>query len=104
MHKFKRSRPLPIVCFHVRNQLISGTGVDPQFQIGNIVGDFVRSNDFDGITAGIAGLLYLLRFERVDNLGAYRIPSESSPLIPSVYINNPYFLSARVSSWRDGLF
>jgi hypothetical protein len=31
----------------------------------------------------IAGLLYLLRFERVDNLGAYRIPSETGLLIPS---------------------
>jgi len=28
----------------------------------------------------IAGLLYLLRFERVDNLGAYRIPSETGLL------------------------
>jgi hypothetical protein len=28
---------------------------------------------------------YLLRFERVDNLGAYRIPSEIGLLIPSVY-------------------
>jgi hypothetical protein len=35
----------------------------------------------------IAGLLYLLRFERVDNLGAYSIPSETGLLIPSVYIN-----------------
>jgi hypothetical protein len=35
----------------------------------------------------IAGLLYLLRFERVDNLGAYSIPSESGLLIPSGYIN-----------------
>jgi hypothetical protein len=33
----------------------------------------------------IAGLLYLLRFERVDNLGAYRIPPETGILIPSVY-------------------
>jgi hypothetical protein len=32
----------------------------------------------------IAGLLYLLRFERVDNLGAYRIPPETGLLIPSV--------------------
>ena len=35
----------------------------------------------------IAGLLYLLRFERVDNLGAYSIPSEtgfSSVLITTV--------------------
>jgi hypothetical protein len=35
----------------VRNQLISATGVDPLFQIGNIVGNLVRSNNFDGITA-----------------------------------------------------
>jgi hypothetical protein len=27
---------------------------------------------------------YLLRFERVDNLGAYSIPSETGLLIPSV--------------------
>jgi hypothetical protein len=33
----------------------------------------------------IAGLLYLLRFERVDNLGAYSIPSETGLLIPSGY-------------------
>jgi hypothetical protein len=33
----------------------------------------------------IAGLLYLLRFERVDNLGAYRIPPETGFLIPSDY-------------------
>jgi len=33
----------------------------------------------------IAGLLYLLRFERVDNLGAYRIPPETGILIPSGY-------------------
>jgi hypothetical protein len=29
-----------------------------------------------------AGHLYLLRFERVDNLGAYRIPSETRPSHP----------------------
>jgi len=28
-----------------------------------------------------AGLLYLLRFERVDNLGAYRIPPETGILM-----------------------
>jgi hypothetical protein len=28
---------------------------------------------------------YLLRFERVDNLGAYRIPPETGLLIPSVW-------------------
>jgi hypothetical protein len=37
----------------------------------------------------IAGLLYLLRFRRVDNLGTYRIPSETRLLIPSGYANNP---------------
>jgi hypothetical protein len=36
------------------------------------------------LTFFIAGLLYLLRFERVDNLGAYRIPPETGILIPSV--------------------
>jgi len=30
----------------------------------------------------IAGLLYLLRFERVDNLGAYRIPPETGSSHP----------------------
>jgi len=35
----------------------------------------------------IAGLLYLLRFERLDNLVAYCIPSETGLLIPSVYNN-----------------
>jgi len=39
------------------------------------------------LTFFIAGLLYLLRFERVDNLGAYRIPPETGLLIPSVYNN-----------------
>jgi hypothetical protein len=39
------------------------------------------------LTFFIAGLLYLLRFERVDNWGAYRIPSETGLLIPSVYNN-----------------
>jgi hypothetical protein len=33
----------------------------------------------------IAGLLYLLCFEHVDNLGAYSIPSETGLLIPSEY-------------------
>jgi len=32
----------------------------------------------------IAGLLYLLCFKHVDNLGAYSIPSETGLLIPSV--------------------
>jgi hypothetical protein len=39
------------------------------------------------LTFFIAGLLYLLRFERVDNLGAYSIPSETGLLIPSVYVS-----------------
>ena len=37
------------------------------------------------LTFFIAGLLYLLCFERVDNLGAYSIPSETGLLIPSDY-------------------
>src|SRR5437773_9214457 len=36
----------------------------------------------------IAGLLYLLRFERVDNSGAYSIPSDTGLLIPSVCVSN----------------
>ena len=39
------------------------------------------------LTFFIAGLLYLLRFERVDNLGAYSIPPETGLLIPSVYMS-----------------
>ena len=52
MYEFKRSRMLAIVRFHARDQLIAGTSVDPQFEIGNIVGDFVGRNDFDSIAAG----------------------------------------------------
>jgi hypothetical protein len=37
----------------------------------------------------IAGLLYLLRFKRVDNLGAYSIPPETGLLIPSGFVNYP---------------
>jgi hypothetical protein len=33
-----------------------------------------------------------LRFERVDNLGAYRIPPETGLLIPSVYNKWPRHL------------
>jgi hypothetical protein len=40
------------------------------------------------LTFFIAGLLYLLRFERVDNLGAYSIPSETGLLIPTVINSN----------------
>jgi hypothetical protein len=39
------------------------------------------------LTFFIAGLLYLVRFERVDSLGAYRIPSETGLLIPSDFSN-----------------
>jgi len=50
----------------------------------------------------IAGLLYLLRFKRVDNLGAYSIPSETGLLIPSV--NNSYYKrsSRRADEGRAG--
>jgi len=37
------------------------------------------------LTFFVAGLLYRLRFERVDNWGAYSIPPETS--IPSDYVN-----------------
>ena len=43
----------------------------------------------------IAGLLYLLRFERVDNLGAYSIPPETGLLIPSGYNSNYFRVAAR---------
>ena len=35
----------------------------------------------------IAGLLFILRFEHVDNLGAYSIPPETGLLIPSDSVN-----------------
>src|SRR4029077_8575010 len=41
------------------------------------------------LTFFIAGLLYLLCFKHVDNLGAYSIPSETGLLIPSGYANYP---------------
>jgi hypothetical protein len=44
------------------------------------------------LTFFIVGLLYLLRFERVDNLGAYSIPSKTGPLIPFDYVSS--FLAA----------
>jgi hypothetical protein len=40
------------------------------------------------LTFFIAGLLYLLCLEHVDNLGAYSIPSETGLLIPSGFVNN----------------
>ena len=48
------------------------------------------------LTFFIVGRLYLLRFERVDNLGAYRIPPETGILIPSD--NDSY---SRARSPRD---
>ena len=50
------------------------------------------------LTFFIAGLLYLLRFERVDNLGAYSIPPETGLLIPSVY--NSFEGRARIIDHR----
>ncbi len=43
-----------------------------------------RKMKVTGWSAFIAGLLYLLRFERVDNLGAYSSPSETGLLIPLI--------------------
>src|SRR5207302_4409330 len=42
-------------------------------------------NELSGDPKG--GLLYLLRLERVDTLGAYSIPSETGLLIPSVFVS-----------------
>jgi len=44
----------------------------------------------------IAGLLYLLRFERVDNLGTYSIPSDTGLLIPSDYVGRRVTKPSRV--------
>src|SRR5579859_1288391 len=38
--------------FDRRRQPIAWAGMDPQFQIGNIVENFVGRYDFDGVTAG----------------------------------------------------
>jgi len=50
----------------------------------------------------IAGLLYLLRFERVDNLGAYRIPLETGLLIPSDFSSYHSGISARCKEKLPG--
>jgi hypothetical protein len=42
------------------------------------------------LTFFIAGLLYLLRFERVDNLGAYSIPSGDRPSHPIWLQRSPH--------------
>ncbi len=56
----------------------------------------------DLVECGIAAaVFYLLRFERVDNLRAYRIPSETGLLIASDY--NNYYRYARFSD-DEGLF
>jgi len=66
------------------------------------------------LTFFIAAFLYLLRFERVDNLGAYRIPPETGLLIPSDFAqltselpvglrvrNKPRFRNATLDSDDD---
>jgi hypothetical protein len=54
-----------------------------------------------------------LRFERVDNLGAYSIPSETGLLIPSVNINHyrmkaphifGYSVAVLASAWASYVF
>jgi hypothetical protein len=45
------------------------------------------------LTFFIAGLLYLLRFERVDNLGAYSIPPETG-LLPRKQLRESVGLSS----------
>jgi hypothetical protein len=44
----------------------------------------------------IAGVLYLLHLERVDNLGTHSIPSETGLLIPSVYVK-----LGKCNRWRN---
>jgi len=36
----------------------------------------------------VSFIFYLLRFERVDNSGAYSIPSDTGLLIPSGFVND----------------
>jgi hypothetical protein len=55
------------------------------------------------LTFFIAGLLYLLCFEHVDNLGAYSIPSETGLLIPSDYVSrvaSPAFQGCPCASFQ----
>src|SRR5260370_41067117 len=54
------------------------------------------------LTFFIAGLLYLLCFEHVDNLGAYSIPSETGLLIPSVFDSSVVIDATQCTSsgWR----
>jgi hypothetical protein len=62
---------------------ISQVQTDRQLVFGKIP-DLLRAAVLPFV---IAGLLYLLCFEHVDNLGAYSIPSETGLLIPSDYVN-----------------
>ena len=41
-----------------------------------------------GVSASVSLTAHLLRFERVDNLGACRIPPETGILIPSDFVNH----------------
>jgi len=53
------------------------------------------------LTFFLAGLLYLLCFEHVNNLGAYSIPSETGLLIPSDYTSYRSQRLKRGSDWRQ---
>ena len=90
LHGF-RSRPQLLFQQHCAGSIqhaiptrsIAQVQPDRQFLLSKILVCFVAAV----LTFFIAGLLYLLCFEHVDNLGAYSIPSETGLLIPSDYNN-----------------
>jgi hypothetical protein len=82
-HRF-RSRAQPLFQHHfprfiqhaIPARSIAQIQTDCQFLLRKFLACFTPAV----LTFFIAGLLYLLRFERVDNLGAYRIPPETGIL------------------------
>jgi len=52
MNKFKRLRARAMARLHGCDQPITGIFFDAQFQIGEVVGESVGRNNFDGVTAG----------------------------------------------------
>jgi hypothetical protein len=74
--------------FNTQYQVESITQVQTDHQ--SLLGKFSLCFAATVLIFFIAGLLYLLRFERVDNLGAYRIPPETGLLIPSGFVSLHY--------------
>lgn len=52
MNKIQGSRMLAGMCLDVCSQLIARTGVDAQFEIRNVVRNFIGRNNFYGIASG----------------------------------------------------